>query len=194
MGRTPATWGVVGIAGLVTVALCAYVTRSVLTATGVLAVDPDVTTGREAAALGLDDAQAVRAAEGLSTVLTVPAALVCLVLLVGLLRWRPWAREALGGVFGLVGGLLCLFGLGGLTGGAAAGVPVLAAGLLLLAAVGLAVSRPVREDFARREVFAQFRERRRCEDERREAQRREALARHRPRIPDQRSQDQRRAT
>ena len=172
-GRSPATWLVVGVTAVVTAALSAYVTVSVLTATGLRGVDPAVTSGRDAAALGLDDAQAVRTAEGLSTVITVPAALVCLVLLVGLLRWRPWAREALGGVFGLVGGMLCLLGLGSVTGGARDGLPVLAAGLLLLGAVALAVSRPVREDFARREIAAQVRQRRRWEAERAQREREE---------------------
>ena len=94
--RSRASWLLLTLvlAGAVLTTVAA--TRSLLTVSGVLAVDPALTTSaRERAAsqgatglLGPLDAEALRTAEGISLLISVPVALVCLVLLLGLATWQ----------------------------------------------------------------------------------------------------------
>jgi len=164
--RSPATWLLLLLCALATVLPAVFAASSLLIALGVREVDAADLAG--AALVGVHGAEEVRNTEGLVAAAVGAAALVCLVLLVGLARWRAWAREATLAVHGLVGVLLCLFSTVGVAGDARNGGLGLAGGLLLLLAAGLAVSPPVCEDFDRRRIAGEVRERRRREQERRD--------------------------
>lgn len=158
--RTPQSWWLLVLAALVTGVLVASAATSALKAAGVLAVDVDPQEGSYGA-FGFFDERGVRVAEGISLVVTVPAALACVVLLVGLAGRREWAREGALGVFGLSGLLLLVFSLNGLTSdppGRHAGLGLLAS-VVVLGVAGLALSPGVRRDVERRTIALQVRER-----------------------------------
>ena len=167
--RSRASWLllVLVLAGAVLTTIAA--TRSLLTVSGVLAVDPDLTTSaRERAAsqgatglLGPLDSEALRTAEGISLLISLPVAVVCLVLLLGLATWRAWALDSVLGVYGLVGALLVLFSAAGLSNGAPNAAVGLVVGLVALGMAALAVCPPVRADADRIRIAAEVRERQR---------------------------------
>ena len=165
--RSAATWSLLLLAaGSTALPLVSFV-RSTLVLTGVVELAPGTAARSRAGLAGVYGEDALRNAEGIAAVLvTGPAALVGLLVLVGLLTWRSWAREAALGVFGLVGALLCLLSAVGLSEQAPNAPLGLLAGVLLLVAAGLAVSPPVCADFDRRRIAAEVRERARRSQER----------------------------
>ena len=167
--RSRATWLLLALVLAGAVLTTAAATRSVLTVTGVLAVDPALTTSaRERAAsqgatglLGPLDADALRTAEGISLLVSLPVAVVCLVLVLGLATWRAWALDTVLGVYGLVGALLVLFSAAGLANGAPNAALGVVAGLVALGVAALSVCPPVRADADRVRIAAEVRERQR---------------------------------
>ena len=166
--RSPATWLLLLLCTLATALPGAFAAGSLLTALGVREVDARDAALSGAGLVGVYGEQAVRNAEGFAGVAVGSAAVVSLVLLVGLVRWRTWAREATLAVFGLLGAFLCLFATAGVVGEARNGGLGLLGGLLLLLTAGLAVSPPVAGDFDRQRIAGEVRERRRREQERRD--------------------------
>ena len=166
--RSPATWLLLLLCATATALLAVFAGSSLLTALGVREVDAREAALSGAGLVGVYGADAVRNAEGFAGVAVGAAAVVSLVLLVGLARWRTWAREATLAVFGLVGAFLCLFATAGVAGQARNGGLGVVGGLLLLLAAGLAVSPPVCGDFDRQRIAGEVRERRRREQERRD--------------------------
>jgi len=168
--RSPATWLLLVLTAGLAGALALSASLSVATAAGWRAVDADPTTQARAAALGVFDDAGLRQTEGLAALLTVPAAAVALLVLVGLLSWRPWAREAALGVFGLPGSLVCLFALASLAQGTGSAGKGLAFGLVLVVTAALAVSRPVCRDFDHKRVAGEVEERLRRQEQRRRSE------------------------
>lgn len=159
--RGRSTWSLLALTALVTALPVLSATRSVLTALGVLEVDaPSLRGGLVGFGL-LNDERSVRVAEGFAALVSVPVAVTCLIVLLGLLTWRDWAREAALGVFGLIGLLLLVFSVNGLTQdppGQNAGLGVVGS-LLVLGVAALAMSPGVRDDFERRRLQKALRER-----------------------------------
>lgn len=135
---------------------------SVLKAAGYLGVDREQAIEDGLGAVGFyGDERGLRIAEGYAAVLSIPVAVSCVVVLLGLLTWKEWAREAVLGVFGIGGVLLLVFSINGLTfdpPARGAGVGVLV-GVLVLGVAVLAMTRPVQQDFSRRRIQQQLRER-----------------------------------
>jgi hypothetical protein len=158
--RSASCWWLLVLAALVTALPVGNAVLSALRAAGVVAVEVDPEEG-SAGTFGFFDEQGLRVAEGLSLLVTLPVAVACLVVLVGLAGLREWAREGALGVFGLSGLLLLVFSLNGLTSeppGKHAGLG-LAASLLVLGVAALALSPGVRRDFEQRQIAQQVRER-----------------------------------
>lgn len=155
--RGPASWWLLVLATLVTALPVGSAVLSVLRVTGVVAIETDERYG----SFGFFDEQGVRVAEGMSLLLTLPLAVACIAVLIGLALQREWAREGALGVFGLSGLLLLVFSLNGLTQeprGENADLGLLAS-LLVLSVAALAFSPGVRRDFERRVIAQQVRER-----------------------------------
>jgi hypothetical protein len=155
--RSAATRWLLLLTALVTALPVVSAILSLLRVTGVVEVDVDGSSG----ALGFFDERALRIAEGISLVVTLPVALTCVVVLAGLVGWADWAREGALGVFGLGGLLLLVFSLNGLTQeppGRHAGWGLLVS-LLVLGVAALALSPGVRRDFEQRQIARQVRER-----------------------------------
>ena len=121
---------------------------------------------RRSAVAGIFGEEQVRNAELFAALVTIPTAVLAVLLLVGLVTWRVWAREAVLGVFGLSGAVLVLLAGSGMASDAPRAGRGLAGGLLLLAIAGLAVSPRVALDFDRRRIAAEVRERHRRQAER----------------------------
>lgn len=158
--RSPSSWWLLLLASVVTALPVGNAALSALRAAGVLEVRVDPEQG-SAGAFGFFDEQGLRVAEGLSLLVTLPVAIACLAVLVGLFGQREWAREGALGVFGLSGLLLLVFSVNGLTSeprGEHAGLG-LAASLLVLGVAALALSPGVRRDFEQRQIAQQVRER-----------------------------------
>ena len=167
--RSAATWCLLALVAGLTALPVVSVTRSALVATGVLDLAPGTAAGSRAGLVGVYGEDALRNAEGFAAVLvTGPAAVVGLLVLVGLVLWRAWAREAALALFGLLGGLLCVVAVAGLAGDARNAGAGLAVGVLMLGTAGLAMSPPVCADFDRWRIAGEARERRRLEQQRRE--------------------------
>ena len=166
--RSTPTWLLLAISAAVAAVTVVSATRSVLTAAGWREVDDEELT--RAALAGLFGEQQVRSAELFVSLVTVPVAVAATLLLLGLLTWRSWAREAVLGVYGLVGALLVVFSAAGLAGEARNAGVGLVVGVLLLAVAALAVSPPVAGDFDRKRIADEVRERKRREQERRRSQ------------------------
>lgn len=169
--RSLSTWALLALTSLVTAFPVVSAVRSVLIAVGVVAVELPAELRRLAGFGLLPDDRSVRVLEGYAAFVSVPVALVCLLILVGLIRWRQWAREAVLGVYGLGGLLLLLFSLDGLAQpepGRNAALGVLAS-LLLLATTALAFSPGVASDFERPRLRKELRERQAAEAARRAA-------------------------
>jgi len=160
--RGPLTWCLLTLAGVLTALPLVSAISSVLKAAGVLDVDREQAISDGLAAVGiLNDERSLRVAEGFAAVASVPVAITMLIVLIGLLTWREWAREAALGVFGLAGLLLLVFSLNGLTTdppGEHAGIGLLAA-VLVLAAAALVLSPGVRDDFEARRLQRELRAR-----------------------------------
>ena len=165
--RSGVTWLLLGLSLAAAGVSMAAAARSLLTVTGVLAVDPALTTSaRERAAsqgatglLGPLDADALRIAEGISLLVSLPVAVVSLVLLLGVATWREWALDSVLGVYGIAGVLLVLFSAAGLANDAPNAAAGLLAGLAALAVAALAVCPPVRADADRVRIAGEVRER-----------------------------------
>jgi len=158
--RSPASWWLLLLATLVTALPVGNAVLSALRATGVVEVQADPAEG-SAGAFGFFDEQGMRVAEGISLLVTLPLAVACVAVLMGLLAQREWAREGALGVFGLSGLLLLIFSMNGLTSdppGERAGLGLLAS-LLVLSVAALALSPGVRRDVEQREIAQQMRER-----------------------------------
>ena len=159
--RSPASWCLLALATAVTAMPVTSATLSVLRAAGVIGVDRAVVTEEGFGSLGFFDERGLRVAEGMAAVISVPVAITCLLVLLGILTWREWAREAALGVFGLSGALLLIFSLNGLTFDPPprhAGLGVLAS-LLVLGVAALVLSPGVRKDFEARRLQKELRER-----------------------------------
>ena len=161
LGRSGASWALLAVATVVTAIPVVSAVLSVLKAAGIVAVDDDAVTSGGVGSLGFFDERGLRVAEGLAAVVSVPVAISCLLVLIGLARWREWAREAALGVFGLTGALLLVFSLNGLTfdpPARYAGVGVVAS-LLVLSVAALVLAPGVRHDFDARRLQKELRER-----------------------------------
>lgn len=159
--RSPATWTLLGLATLVSAMPVASAITSVLKAAGVLGVADDAADARRLGALGFFDERGIRIAEGMAAVVSVPVALTCVLVLLGLLLWKDWAREAALGVFGLTGAFLLLLSLNGLTFDPRpryAGLGVLLS-LMVCAVAAMTLSPGVRNDFEARRLQKELRER-----------------------------------
>ena len=160
--RGPATWSFLALAAGLTALPVASAVGSVLKAAGVLGVDRQAAIDGRLADVGiLSDERSLRVAEGYAALVSVPVALTCLLVLYGLLRWKEWSREAALGVFGLAGLFLLVLSVNGLTQdppGRNAGLGV-GVSLLVLAVAALAMSPGVRDDFERRRLQRELRER-----------------------------------
>ena len=160
--RGLATWALLGLTAFLTALPVASAVRSVLKAAGVLAVDSSAAIEDRLADVGiLNDERSLRVAEGYAALVSVPVGLTCLLVLYGLLRWKDWSREAALGVFGLAGLFLLVLSVNGLTQdppGRHAGLGVVMS-LLVLGVAALAVSPGVRDDFERRRLQRELRER-----------------------------------
>ena len=159
--RSPATWTLLGLATLVTAMPVASAVTSVLKASGVLGVADDTADARRLGALGFFDERGIRVAEGMAAVVSVPVAITCLLVLLGLATWKDWAREAALGVFGLIGAFLLLLSLNGLTFDprpryAELGVLL---SLMVCGVAALVLSPGVRNDFEARRLQKELRAR-----------------------------------
>jgi hypothetical protein len=163
--RGPATWAAITVTAALTAVVGASAVASVLRATGVLSVDRAAALQSRVGDVGFSyDEAGLRTAEGFAALVSVPVFVVCVVLLVGLLRWRDWAREGVYGVFGLAGFLLVALSLVGLRQdppGRNAGTGLLV-GLVVLGVVGMLLTPSSREDFDRKALQRALRERERA--------------------------------
>lgn len=152
--RSAGTWLLLGLVAVLTAAPAAVAVRSVLVASGTVAVDLAGMDRQQLAASGVTSVRGLQVTEAFSAAAFGAVALVCLILLVGLLRWRDWARESAMGVFGLGGLVLVVFSAVGLTAGAAAprASEGVLAGLVVLGVAVLCIAPPVRSDFERQQV------------------------------------------
>ena len=161
LGRSPATWSLLGLATLVTAMPVASAVTSVLKASGALDVADDSADARRLGALGFFDERGIRIAEGMAAVVSVPVAITCVLVLLGLLLWKDWAREAALGVFGLTGAFLLLLSLNGLTFDPRpryAGLGVLLS-LMVCGVAALTLAPGVRNDFEARRLQRELRAR-----------------------------------
>ena len=159
--RSPATWSLLGLATLVSAMPVTSAVVSVLKAAGAVGVADDTVDARRLGALGFFDERGIRIAEGMAAVVSVPVAVTCVLVLIGLLMWKDWAREAALGVFGLSGAFLLLLSLNGLTFDPRpryAGLGVLLS-LLVCAVAALTLAPGVRNDFEARRLQRELRER-----------------------------------
>ena len=158
--RTPATWCLLALAGFLTALPVFSAVTSVLKASGVLDVDRERALQDGLAAVGVfNDERSLRIAEGFAAVVSIPVAITCLIVLLGLVTWKEWAREATLGVLGLAGLLLLVFSLNGLSqNGRNAGLGLVVS-LLVLGVAALVLAPPVRDDFERRRLQRALRER-----------------------------------
>ena len=159
--RGGATWTLLALTGLVTAMPVYSAVTSVLKAGGVIEVDPDDTVTEGFGTAGFFDERGLRVAEGLAAVVSIPVAVTCVLVLLGLAFWKDWAREAALGVFGLVGAFLLILSLNGLTFDPPpryAGLGVLLS-LLVLAVPALVLTPGVRRDFEARRLQKELRER-----------------------------------
>lgn len=158
--RSPATWLLLALATFLTALPVTSAVGSVLKAAGVLDVDREAALQDGLAVVGIfNDERSLRIAEGFAAVVSIPVAITCLLVLGGLIAWKEWAREAALGVFGLTGLLLLVFSLNGLSQGARNGGLGLVVSLLVLGVAGLVLTPGVREDFERRRLQRELRER-----------------------------------
>lgn len=165
--RRAATWSLLLLAAAFAALPLLSFVRSALVLTGVVELAPGAAARSRAGLAGIYGEDALRNAEGMAAALvTGPSSLVALLVLVGLLTWRGWAREAALGVYGLSGALLCLLSFVGLSESAPNAPLGVLGGVLLLVAAGLAVTPPVCADFDRRRIAAEVRERARRTQER----------------------------
>lgn len=159
--RSPATWLLLGLATLVSAMPVGSAVSSVLKAAGILGVADDTDDARRLGALGFFDERGIRIAEGMAAVVSVPIAITCVLVLIGLVLWKDWAREAVLGVFGLTGAFLLILSLNGLTFDPRprnAGLGVLVS-LLVCAVAALTLAPGVRNDFEARRLQRELRER-----------------------------------
>lgn len=159
--RSPATWSLLGLATLVSAMPVGSALSSVLKAAGLLSVAGDNAAARELGALGFFDERGIRVAEGMAAVVSVPVAITCVLVVIGLVLWKDWAREAALGVFGLTGAFLLLLSLNGLTFDPRpryAGLGVLVS-VLVCAVAAMTLAPGVRNDFEARRLQRELRER-----------------------------------
>ena len=160
--RSPATRALLFLASFLTTLSLVSAVRSALTAAGVLDAQLEPALREEYAAVGVLDEYGLRVSEGVAAVVTVPVAVTCLIVVLGLFAWKEWAREGALGVFGLLGLFLLVMSLTGLVQdppARQADLGVLAS-LVVLSVAALAYSAPVQRDFERREIARNLRERR----------------------------------
>ena len=167
--RSWPTWLLLALCAGCAALTTASAARSVLIVIGVDAVDPALTaSARERAAsqgatglIGPLDAGGLRVAEGISLLVSLPAALLCLALLLGVATWRTWALDTVLGVYGITGALLVVFAGAGLVNDAPNAALGLLGGLAALGVAGLAVCPPVRADADRVRIAGEVQERHR---------------------------------
>lgn len=151
--RRPATILVTTAVAAVAVLLLLAGTRAYLRMAGVLSIDMSDDARRRAGQMGLFTIEERRTAEGLTAVLALGACLLCVVLAIGLLRLRSWAREGVMGVFGLGGVAVALLSLAGLGRDAANAMEGLVAGVVMLGVGALALAPSCARDVGRNEVL-----------------------------------------
>ena len=159
--RSGTTWALLGLTTLVTALPVVSAVTSVLKAAGLIGVDEDEVVSGDLGALGFFDERGIRVAEGMAAVVSVPVAVSCLIVLLGLARWKEWAREAALGVFGLIGAFLLILSVNGLTFDERpryAGLGVVLS-LAVLGVAALALAPGVRDDFEARRLQRALRER-----------------------------------
>lgn len=161
LGRSGATWFLLVLAAGVTAMPVASAVTSVLKAAGVVGVEDDAVVADNLGAVGFFDERGIRVAEGFAAVVSIPVAISCLIVLLGLVLWKEWAREAALGVFGLIGAFLLILSLNGLTFDdppryAGLGVVV---SLLVVGVAAMVLTPGVRNDFEARRLQKALRER-----------------------------------
>ena len=150
--RHAVTWSALVLCALVTVALLAAGIRALLRATGVVAIDSYAEIQGGAGQLGLFDEEQLRLGESITAAVALGAGFFCLLLTLGLLRSKQWAREGAMGVFGLGGlvlGLLAVSGLSQDPPGPNADLGLVGS-LVLFGIAGLVAAPVCRADFERR--------------------------------------------
>lgn len=113
--RSPATWAALAGVATVTVLIAVPAVLGLLRATGVLEVDVAQSVRDRTLQVGIANTESgLRIAEGWLAAVTLPLAVLSLVLTLGLARLQPWARESAMGVYGLGGALIAILSLQGL--------------------------------------------------------------------------------
>lgn len=143
--RSPVTWTALAATAALTVLLAVPATLSLLRAVGVLEVDVEQSVRDRTLLVGVANTESgLRIAEGWLAAVTLPLAVISLVITVGLALLRPWAREAGMGVYGLGGALLALLSVHGLLQDPPGrnSLEGLLAGLAVVGVAGLLMSSP----------------------------------------------------
>lgn len=159
--RSGATWSLLGLATVVTAMPVWSAVTSVLKAAGVITVEAEAVVDENLGTFGFFDERGIRVAEGMAAIVSIPVAVSCLIVLLGLVRWKEWAREAALGVFGLIGAFLLILSVNGLTFDPPpryAGIGVVLS-LLVVGVAALSLAPGVREDFEARRLQKALRER-----------------------------------
>ena len=161
LGRSGATWWLLALTSLITAIAVLGVVQSLLKASGIISVTAQDAFESGIGRYGFFGARGLRIAEGVSLVMSLPIAVTCLLVLVGLARFQPWAREGALGVFGLGGALLLIFSLSGVAQDPsnAQSVRGLALSVAVIAVAALVLTPGVRDDFDRRRIQMELRER-----------------------------------
>lgn len=161
LGRSGATWSLLALTSIVTALAVFGVAQSLLKASGIMAVTAEDALESGVGQYGFFGARGLRIAEGISTVVTLPIAVACLLVLVSLASFRPWAREGALGVFGLGGAWLLTFSVSGVAQDPsnARSLRGLALSLAVLAVAALVLTPGVRDDFDARRIQKELRER-----------------------------------
>jgi hypothetical protein len=163
------TWTVIAASAAITGPLAVVGTVAFLRAAGVLEVDVEQAIRDGVSSVGIPTSiSGLRIAEGFLALVALPLAVVGLILTLGLVALRAWAREAAIGVFGLSGAFLALLGVYGLaqdTPGENSLVGLLA-GLTVGGVAGLLLSPPCSNDVDRAETARRVRAMRAAEQAR----------------------------
>lgn len=135
--------------------------QSLLKASGIITVTDEDALESGVGRYGFFGARGLRIVEGLNLVATLPIAVSCLVLLMGLVMFRPWAREGALGLFGLGGSFLLIFSLSGVMQDPSSWRVQrgLALSLTVVATAALVLSPGVRNDFEARRLQKELRAR-----------------------------------
>ncbi len=170
-GRSGTTWTALAGSGLLAVACLAYGGRALLRWLGVLEVDREAALAQRLSDVGFGlDERSLQVAAAFDAAVTLPFGVLFLVLTAGLAAWRPWAKEASLGVYGLGGTAFTLVALSGLGRGGPHAAAGLVVGLAVVGIAGCLVLPPTARDFDLRRLAAERADRLQATERRRQAQ------------------------